>query len=212
VCFGKEWCNCNKILAQNFLHFFFGESGMYVLTLNPPKTLNPWAIVFGKSYPKWTYQGKPWRLLDSQVSNFAMPPHTLWHYWTFCILEFYITWSNEISYSNKQTLNSGYPWPLDTLKSPNTLWSPSVSLNRIYLYYNSAQSSKMVLLNGPPLSSFVNRGLGEWEWLGPGSTKIITLCNTPKNLHTLVFLSATLSLRSLFTLGTSQWPSATGTH
>jgi hypothetical protein len=37
-----------------------------------------------------------------------------------------------------------------------------------YLYYNSAQS----LLNGPPLSNFVDRGLGEWEWLGPGSTKI----------------------------------------
>ncbi len=29
----------------------------------------------------------------------------------------------------------------------------------------------MVLLNGPPLSNFVDRGLGEWEWLGPGSTK-----------------------------------------
>jgi hypothetical protein len=28
----------------------------------------------------------------------------------------------------------------------------------------------MVLLNGPPLSNFVDRGLGEWEWLGPGST------------------------------------------
>jgi hypothetical protein len=39
------------------------------------------------------------------------------------------------------------------------------------LYYNSAQSL-MVLLNGPPLSNFVDRGLGEWEWLGPGSTKI----------------------------------------
>jgi hypothetical protein len=39
--------------------------------------------------------------------------------------------------------------------------------------YNSARSSKMVLLNGPPLSNFVDRGLGEWEWLGPGSTKII---------------------------------------
>jgi hypothetical protein len=37
-----------------------------------------------------------------------------------------------------------------------------------HLYYNSAQS----LLNGPPLSNFVDRGLGEWEWLGPGSTKI----------------------------------------
>jgi hypothetical protein len=48
-----------KILAQNFLHFFLGEGGMCALTLNPPKTLNPWAIVFGKSYPKWTYQGKP---------------------------------------------------------------------------------------------------------------------------------------------------------
>jgi hypothetical protein len=63
----------------------------------------------------------------------------------------------------------------------------------------------MVLLNGPPLSNFVDRGLWEWEWLGPGSTKIsahgppkwyfwmalcytqpITLCNTPKNLPTLV--------------------------
>jgi hypothetical protein len=58
---------------------------------------------------------------------------------------------------------------------------------------NSAQSlpfspyhSKMVLLNGPPLSNFVDRGLGEWEWLGPESTKNITLCNTPKNLLTLV--------------------------
>jgi hypothetical protein len=57
-------------------------------------------------------------LLDSQVSNFAMPPHTLWHYWIFCILEFYITW-----YSNKQTLNSGYPWPLDTPKSLDTVKS-----------------------------------------------------------------------------------------
>jgi hypothetical protein len=28
----------------------------------------------------------------------------------------------------------------------------------------------MVLLNGPPLSNFVDRGLGEWEWLRPGST------------------------------------------
>ncbi len=28
----------------------------------------------------------------------------------------------------------------------------------------------MVLLNGPPLSNFVDRGLGEWEWLGLGST------------------------------------------
>jgi hypothetical protein len=28
----------------------------------------------------------------------------------------------------------------------------------------------MVLLNGPPLSNFVDRGLGEWECLGPGST------------------------------------------
>ncbi len=37
-----------------------------------------------------------------------------------------------------------------------------------------------------PLSNFVGRGLGEWEWLGPGSTKIITLCNTPKNLPTLL--------------------------
>jgi hypothetical protein len=37
------------------------------------------------------------------------------------------------------------------------------------LYYNSAQSLR---LNSPPLSNFVDRGLGEWEWLGPGSTKI----------------------------------------
>jgi hypothetical protein len=29
----------------------------------------------------------------------------------------------------------------------------------------------MVLLNGPPLSNFVDKGLGEWEWLGPGSIK-----------------------------------------
>ncbi len=41
----------------------------------------------------------------------------------------------------------------------------------LFLYYNSAQSL-MVLLNGPPLSNFVDRGLGEWEWLGPGSIKI----------------------------------------
>jgi hypothetical protein len=106
------------------------------------------------------------------------------------------------------------------------------------LYYNSAQSlpfspyhSKMVLLNGPPLSNFVDRGLGEWEWLGPGSTKIITLCNTPKNLPTLVLapslfphslnyppflssvpLSHTLTMITCFSRGTSQWPSAMGTH
>jgi hypothetical protein len=43
-----------------------------------------------------------------------------------------------------------------------------VSAKKGNLYYNSAQS----LLNGPPLSNFVDRGLGEWEWLGPGSTKI----------------------------------------
>jgi len=59
VCFGMSIAIVIKILAQNFLHFFFGEGGMCALTLNPPKTLNPWAIVFGKSYPKWTYQGKP---------------------------------------------------------------------------------------------------------------------------------------------------------
>jgi hypothetical protein len=29
----------------------------------------------------------------------------------------------------------------------------------------------MVLLNGLPLSNFVDRGLREWEWLGPGSTR-----------------------------------------
>jgi hypothetical protein len=39
----------------------------------------------------------------------------------------------------------------------------------LYLYYNFAQS---LLNGGPPLSNFVDRGLGEWEWLGPGSTKI----------------------------------------
>jgi hypothetical protein len=65
----------------------------------------------------------------------------------------------------------------------SVLWIPTVALPHFLrenaaflfklecqtsLYYNSAQS----LLNGPPLSNFVDRGLGEWEWLGPGSTKI----------------------------------------
>jgi hypothetical protein len=48
-----------------------------------------------------------------------------------------------------------------------------------HLYYNSAQSSKMVLLNGPPLSNFVDRGLGEWEWLGPGSTNFFFIILIP---------------------------------
>jgi hypothetical protein len=98
----------------------------------------------------------------------------------------------------------------------------------------------MVLLNGPPLSNFVDRGLGEWEWLGPGSTNFFnilipimvlqngtfewhfvthsrSLCVTrPKTYllwfwllpsfpicsitfpFSLLFFSATLSLRSLF--------------
>jgi hypothetical protein len=55
----------------------------------------------------------------------------------------------------------------------------------------------MVLLNGPPLSNFVDRGLGEWEsgsgW-GLGVPKMVllngTLCNTPKNLPTLVLASS----------------------
>ncbi len=63
-----------------------------------------------------------------------------------------------------------------------------------YLYYNSAQSlplsplhSKMVLLNGPPLSNFVDRGpgrvgvAGAWEY-----QNYHFVCNTPKNLPTLV--------------------------
>jgi hypothetical protein len=145
------------------------------------------------------------------------------------------------------------------------------SAQKIYIIiplspYNSAQSSKMVLLNGPSLSNFVDRGLGEWEWLGPGSTNFFfniliplmvlqngtfewhfvthsrSLCVTrPKTYllwfwlppsfpirsitlpFSLPFLSATLSLppawnpalsrnSEVTSRGTSQWPSATGTH
>ncbi len=42
-----------------------------------------------------------------------------------------------------------------------------------FLLYNSAQSLPSQSLPNfflGPLSNFVDRGLGEWEWLGPGST------------------------------------------
>jgi hypothetical protein len=46
----------------------------------------------------------------------------------------------------------------------------SQTLKSSNLYYNSAQSL-MVLLNGPPLSNFVDRGLGEWSGWGLGVPK-----------------------------------------
>ncbi len=53
----------------------------------------------------------------------------------------------------------------------------------------------MVLLNGPPLSNFVDRGLGEWEWLGPGSTK--PFCVTrPKTYLLWFWLPPSFPIRS----------------
>jgi hypothetical protein len=77
----------------------------------------------------------------------------------------------------------GGPWSITLCNTPKNLptlvLAPSLfphslnslSLRSLFVTHNSAQSL-MVLLNGPPLSNFVDRGLGEWEWLGPGSTKI----------------------------------------
>ncbi len=77
------------------------------------------------------------------------------------------------------------------LKNLLTKWPIKIVVISIYEFRSVLT---MVLLNGPPLSNFVDRGVGEWEWLGPGSTKMAlfllhsqSLCVTRPKTYLLWF-------------------------